>query len=248
MAISLLKWSTNISYRHSESNMEETKHIVISLGGSLIVPDEIDVAFIKDFVDTIREYVSRGFLFVIITGGGKICRKYNKSVEEIVSPTKDDLDWIGIAATRLNAEFVRVLFGDLAYHRVILDPDTMQGIYSPVIVGGGWKPGNSSDLAAVHAAATLSAKKVVNLSNIDYAYDKDPKKFPDAVKIEKTSWPDFRKFLPKEWEPGLNSPFDPLAAEHAESIGLEVAIMNGKNIENFKKYLDGEEFLGTIIK
>jgi uridylate kinase len=93
----------------------------------------------------------------------------------------------------------------------------------------------------------VGAKKVINLSNIDYAYDKDPNKFPDAEIIKESTWGDFRKLLPTEWDPGLNAPFDPIAAERAEELGLEVVIMNGKNIENLKKYLDGGEFVGTVI-
>lgn len=228
--------------------MEGSKHIVISLGGSLVVPDEINTEFLNLFVTTIKEYIAKGYKFVIITGGGKVCRRYNEALEKIVSPTKEDLDWLGIAATRLNSELVRIAFGDLAYEKVVLDPDIMPETDKPVIMSAGWKPGNSSDLAAVHCAASLGAKKLINLSNIDYAYNKDPKKFPDAIKIEKSSWSDFLKILPTEWSPGLNVPFDPIAAKEAESLGLEVVIMNGKNIDNLKKYLDGSAFIGTVIK
>ena len=128
-----------------------------------------------------------------------------------------------------------------------MDPDQIPETEASVLVGGGWKPGNSSDLAAIHAAKSVGAKKVINLSNIDYAYDKDPKKFPDAVKIEQSSWEDFMKILPMEWSAGLNAPFDPIAAREAQALGLEVAIMNGKNIENLKHYLDGDAFIGTVI-
>ena len=128
-----------------------------------------------------------------------------------------------------------------------MDPDSVPKTDKPVIVGAGWKPGNSSDLAAIHCAISVGAKKVVNLSNIDYVYNKDPKKYNDAVKIEKISWKDLIQLLPKTWEPGLNSPFDPVAAEKAQSAGIEVAIMNGKPIDNLAKYLNGEKFFGTII-
>lgn len=227
--------------------METDKHIVISLGGSLIFPDDIDSVFVKDFIKTISEYVDKGFKFVIITGGGKICRRYNSSIEEITNPTTTDLDWLGIAITRVNAEFVRIGFGDLAYQTIILDPDNIPDTNKPVLIGAGWKPGNSSDLAAVHCAGSVGAKKVINLSNIDYAYDKDPKKFSDAQIIKEISWADFRKLLPTEWNPGLNAPFDPVAAQKAEELGIEVSILNGKNIENLKNYLNGEEFIGTVI-
>lgn len=226
--------------------MEE--RIVISLGGSLIVPDEIDVEFILKFVSLIKKYTSKGFKFAIITGGGKICRRYNEAAEKIVTPSKSDLDWLGIAATRLNSELIRISFGDLAFDKVILDPNLVPKTDKSIILGGGWKPGNSSDLAAIQCAISLGAKKVINLSNIDYVYDKDPKKYNDAVKIENISWADLRRLLPKEWDPGLSAPFDPIAAEKAESMGIEVDILNGRNISSLEKCLNGDTFLGTRIK
>ena len=226
--------------------MEKT--IVISLGGSLIFPESINVSFLKGFVDLIKSQINQGFKFVIITGGGKVCRNYNNAVKDILNPSNDDLDLIGIAATRLNAEFIRVLFGDLAYNKIILDPDSVPEFNEPIILGGGWKPGNSSDLAAVHIAKSINSKIILNLSNIDYVYNKDPKKHEDAVKIEESNWSDFRKLLPNEWDPGLNAPFDPIAAKKAEELGLEVVIMNGNNLDNLKNYLDGLNFIGTKIK
>lgn len=228
--------------------MDKGEHIVISLGGSLIVPGDIDVSFLKNFISAISEYAKEGTKFVIITGGGRIARNYTLASKEISNPTNDHLDWIGIATTRLNAELVKVGFGDLADENIIFDPDNIQKTQKPIIVGGGWKPGNSSDLAAVHSANTVGAKKIINLSNIDYVYDKDPRYNKDAQKFENISWGEFRKLLPNEWDPGLNSPFDPIAAKKAEELGLEVVIMNGKNIDNLKNFLDGKEFVGTVIK
>lgn len=228
--------------------MNNNRQIVISLGGSLIIPDDIDVDFIKLFVETVKEYVSHGFSFLIVTGGGKICRKYNNSLKEVVNASNEDLDWMGIATTRLNAEFIRICFGDLAFNKVILDPDFIPETTKPIIVGGGWKPGNSSDLAAVYSAKSIGAKTIINLSNINFVYDKDPKKFSDAKAIDKMSWDNFRSLFQTDWDPGLNSPFDPIAAKEAESLELEVVIMNGKDIENLKAYLDDKPFIGTVIK
>lgn len=228
--------------------MNEQKPIIISLGGSLIVPNEIDTAFLKEFVSLLTSYVEKGFRFIIITGGGRLSRTYTLSAKEITTPTNIDLDWIGIASTRLNAEFVRVLFGEHAHSEIIFNPEHIPETDRPIILGGGWKPGNSSDLAAVACAESSCATKVINLSNIDYVYDKDPRYNPDAVKIESISWAEFRTLLPNEWDPGLNAPFDPIAARHAEERGLEIVIMNGKNIENLKHYLDGEAFIGSVIK
>ncbi|MEK7564244.1 MAG: UMP kinase [Patescibacteria group bacterium] len=225
--------------------MEET--IIISLGGSLIVPEDIDVSFLKDFKSLILEQVSKGKKFAIVTGGGRTCRKYQNAAKEITETTTEDLDWIGISTCNLNAELLRVVFNKDAHDKVILDLSQNFFLESPIVIGGALEPGHSSDMDAMLAAKNLGAKKIINLSNIDYAYDKDPNKFPDAKKLEKVSWAEYRTFIPEKWIAGLSTPFDPIASKMAEAEGIEVIIMNGKNIPNLAKCLNGEEFMGTVI-
>jgi uridylate kinase len=225
--------------------MEET--IVISLGGSLIVPDQIDTDFLKNFRTLILSHVEKGKKFLIITGGGKICRKYINSAKELANPSNEDLDWIGIASLKLNAELVRVIFGKYACDKVISNLGTHFDFEKPIVIGSAYEPGRSTDWDAVLGAKTIRAKKIINLSNIDYVYDSDPKVNPEAKKIEKISWEEYRSLIPKECSPGLNSPFDPMASKMAEEAGIEVVIMNGKNIANLEKCLNGEKFMGTII-
>ena len=222
--------------------------VVISLGGSLIVPDQVDHEFLKSFRDLIVSQIEKGKKFVIITGGGKVCRNYQDAAQKIKSMTSDELDWLGIYSTRFNAEFVKILFEDLAEENIILDPTLPVNLTRSVVLGGGWTPGRSTDYEAVMLGKQLGAKLIINLSNIDYAYDKDPKIFPDAKKIESISWADYRALIPGEWNPGLSTPFDPIASQMAEGYDLEVVIMNGKNIANLEKCLNGEAFVGTHIK
>jgi uridylate kinase len=222
----------------------EDETIIISLGGSLIVPDNIDVDFLKDFKNLILSQIEKpastrgdsstrggGKKFVIITGGGKTCRKYQEVAKKISNPTDFELDILGIKALNLNAELVRILFKEC----------------KNVEIYGAEKPGNSTDFVATQKAKNIGAKKVINLSNTDYVYDSDPKVNPNAKKIEKISWANYRKLIPSEWNPGLNSPFDPIASKMAEENEIEVVIMNGKPIDNLANYLKGEKFLGTVI-
>lgn len=231
-----------------EEKSSKNNFNIISLGGSLIFPEEIDVVFIKSFIDFIKEEVRQGKRYIIITGGGKIARKYQKATSEIGDYSNEDIDWIGIQATIINANFLRILLKDLAHPNVIINPFEAGDIKKPVVIAGGWKPGWSTDYDAVEMAKIFGAKKIANLSNIDYAYDKDPKIYSDAKKIEKISWADFRKIIPGKWAPGLNSPFDPMAAKNAEEAGIEVGILNGKDLENLKNYFNGLPFKGTVIK
>ena len=220
---------------------------IISLGGSLVMPDAIDTAFVSELRATIQERIAAGERFVLIIGGGKVCRRYQEAARTLGADSQEAQDWVGIYATRLNAELVRVAFGSDAHHELVLDPEVLPSVTAPIAVGAGWKPGHSTDFDAVLMAEKSGAKRIVNLSNIDYVYDKDPQQFPDAKRIEQANWKEFRAILPKEWTPGVNVPFDPVAAKHAEALGLKVVIMNGKPLSNLKNYLTGGVFKGSVI-
>ncbi|MDF1497871.1 MAG: UMP kinase [Patescibacteria group bacterium] len=221
---------------------------IISLGGSLIVPDEIDFKFIKKFNKLIIKKVKTGNKFIIVCGGGGLNRKYNEAAKKVKKLSNEELDWIGIYATIYNSELIRILFENLAHSEIITNPHIKVSTKKPIIIGAGYKPGWSTDYDAVYLAKTYGAKKIANLSNIDYAYDKDPKKFKNAKPIKKTNWKEFRKIVGNKWEPRMNKPFDPIASREAEKLGLEVSILNGKKIKNFENYLDEKKFVGTVIK
>jgi uridylate kinase len=86
------------------------------------------------------------------------------------------------------------------------------------------------------------------MSNIKQVYDKDPKQFPDATPIEHTNWADFRKIVGDEWTPGLNAPFDPIAAKKAQELGVKVIVLHGEDFANLDNYFNGKEFVGTVIE
>jgi uridylate kinase len=226
---------------------------IINLGGSLIVPDNIDTDFLKEFREIILEQVEKhDQKFVFITGGGKTARRYANAAQEICSDIEDeDKDWLGIHATRLNAHLIRTIFREYAHPKINKNPHDLEDFFQckrPIMIAAGWRPGFSTDYDTVLLARYLNIQKVVNLSNIDYVYDKDPKKFPDAVKIEEMSWAEFRKINTNKWSPGLNAPFDPIAAEYAEKTDIHAVTLSGANLDNLRAYLNGEKFMGTLIK
>ncbi|MFA5994090.1 MAG: UMP kinase [Parcubacteria group bacterium] len=228
----------------------EQKMVIISLGGSLIVPEEIDWEFVRYFKVLIEEQIAKGFKFILITGGGKTARKYIDAAAKVDDINNEDKDWIGIHATRMNAHFIRTIFRENAHPRINKNPHDLEDFYDfkeSVLVAAGWRPGFSTDFDAVILAKYLGIKKIINLSNIDYVYEQDPRKFPDAEKIEKISWADFRQMVGDTWDPGMSAPFDPIASKEAQANGLEVAILNGKNLSNLKDYLEGRTAQGTII-
>lgn len=223
------------------------ERIIVSLGGSLVVPDQINGDFLKRFRDIILKKIGEGFSFCIIVGGGKTARRYQEAASSVTTLSAADLDWLGIHATRLNAQLLRTLFTSEVYPHIIKNPEADIDISKPVIIAAGWQPGFSTDYDAVLIAKNLGTYRIANLLDVDYVYDKDPKKYADAKKFERLSWSEFRTMIPDQWDPGLSSPFDPIAAKQAEALGLEVAILNGAHLERFEAYLDGGPFDGSVI-
>jgi Uridylate kinase len=162
--------------------------------------------------------------------------------------SRDDLDWLGIHSSRLNAHLVRTIFRDIAHPHIVKNFDIIRKAEESVVVAAGWKPGWSTDYDAVLLCEDYGVDEVINLSNVTEVYDKDPKKFDDAKPISKISWADFRKIVGDEWSPGLNAPFDPIAAKKAQELGVKVVIMSGHNFDNIEKYFRDEEFVGTVIE
>lgn len=224
-----------------------TEMLILSLGGSLIYPKEIDVTYLKKFRALILSSVRQGKTFGIICGGGAICREYINKANQIVplQPLQNDI--IGIATTRTNGQLVRELFGDEAYKWVVIDYNKKIPTDKKIVIGAGWLPGCSTDKDAVLMAKMFDAKTVINLTNVDYVYDKDPRKFSDAKPIRKATWKEFKKIVGGEWKAGMNLPFDPVAAALAEKEKMRVIVLNGADLANLENCLEGKVFVGTVI-
>jgi uridylate kinase len=224
---------------------------VISLGGSIVAPDKVDISFLKDFVSLIRSFIEAdsGRRFIFVIGGGGPARQWQSAYREINgSAAKDDeADWIGIMATRLNAQLVKAMMSEWCNQEVVTNPCKVDPLTCRVLIAAGWKPGFSTDYDAVLLAERFKADAVLNLSNIEKVYTADPKTDPSARPIDKISWQDFRVMIGDEWIPGKNVPFDPVASRHAEKIGIKVICASGRDLVNLKKILSGDDFTGTII-
>lgn len=234
-------------------NSNDKKRLVISVGGSLIVPNGgIDTKFLQRFNDFIREQLSRqpAGQFFLVAGGGRTAKHYIEAGQEVVGHklTPDDLDWLGVHASRMNAHLVRTIFRDLAHPFVIKHYDIIRKVTEPIGVAAGWKPGWSTDYCAVLLCQDYGASEIINLSNIDKVYDKDPNKFTDAKPIDRISWGGFRKIVGDTWIPRMNAPFDPIASKLASELGIKVIILNGHNFENLRNYFEGKPFVGTVIE
>ncbi|MEI6478883.1 MAG: UMP kinase [bacterium] len=221
--------------------------IVISVGGSLIVPEAIDTDFIKALKAIIDREIDLGKKFIIICGGGRTSRNYQQAAQKVTKLRNNDIDWLGIHSTRLNAQLIKTIFLPKVEEVVVHDPHEKIDFRKPILIAAGWKPGWSTDYDAVLLAKRFKATKVINLSNINYVCDKDPKKHADAKPVLKITWKDYRKVIPSKWTPGLNSPFDPIASKEAQKNKIEVAVISGENLNQINNFIHDKPFEGTLI-
>lgn len=216
--------------------------IVISLGGSRIIPKDIDVDFLLELRKVILRKISSSpkEKIAIVCGGGFLARMYQNSLRTILSNSitkestrkKSDnitLDKVGILATKMNAFLVKSMFSGIKNVKV----------YSGTV------PGHSTDFVATTIASKHKSSSVINFSNIKYVYDKDPRLHKDARKIERISYAEFEKQFGKEWIPGKNVPFDPKALSLAKKKRIKIFFSD--SVSDLEELFSGKSS-GTIIE
>lgn len=223
------------------------KVVIIALGGSIIYPDKIDYFYLKKFKQLLAPFLKRKIKFVLVIGGGKLAREYQNTAGKIAVLKDADKDWLGVRATRLNAELLRLVFNNNADPVIIDARYKIKKLKYPITIASGWKPGWSTDYVAIALAQDFNAKEVIIAGKPSYVYDKDHARYKNAVPYFNLSWKDYGKLAPKKWSPGTHAPVDPVAARLARKEKINAIIVNGKNLKNFNDLLSGKNFQGTII-
>ena len=222
---------------------------VISLGGSVFVPQTaVDVGYLRCFRVFLKKQIKKSNKFVLVVGGGGVCREYQAAAVKIAKASQNDRDWVGIYSTWLNAQLLRVIFSKEA-EPVIFDQRFKFKKFSkkPLIVAAGWQPGWSTDFIAAQISVDMGIKRVINLTNLPFVYTVDPRKDKTAKPIKTINWKDYFKVICPKWSPGMHSPFDPVASKLAQKNGLEVIVASGKDLANLAKIINGQSFRGTTI-
>ena len=207
-----------------------------------------DAYFLKQLDSLVSGYAKKGRKVVIVVGGGKTARHYIDAARKVHKVTSEDLDWMGIHATRLNGHLLRTIFRKFAHPVVIKNPTRVPKKWDgKVLIAAGWKPGWSTDYVACRIAKQLGVDTVINASNIDYVYNADPNKDKKAKPMKEMRWVDYRKMVGSRWDPGLSLPFDPIASKFCHTHKIDVAVVGG-NMTNLKKLIEGKSFKGTMLK
>jgi len=221
---------------------------VISLGGSIIFPGELNIPFLKKFSNFIKREIKKGKRFIIVAGGGELARHYQKRASRICQISNEEKDWLGILATKINAYLLKAIFKKFAHPQIFDKRKKIKKFQNyPLIMASGWKPGRSTDFVAVQIAADFKLNTVINIGKAPYVYTKDFRKYPEAKPIKAISWLEYLNLISSSWRPGLHVPIDPVAAKLAKREKIKVIVV-GEDLKNLKKVLEGKNFKGTILE
>jgi uridylate kinase len=223
--------------------------VVISIGGSILAPEEFSLEYITSLAAMLKRITENNKIFIVV-GGGVVARKYIKIARDL-GANEIALDEIGIAATRLNARIMIAALGEYSCPEPIetFDEALIEAKQFPIIVMGGTHPGHTTDAVAMMLAEFIGADKFVNATSVDGVYTADPKLDPNAKKLDKLT-PDrlIEITFQGSHTAGPHVVIDPLAARIIKRSGILSYVVDGRNLNELENAITGKEFNGSIIE
>lgn len=222
--------------------------VVVSIGGSILIPDKDDSSYIRELSALLRELV-QDFQIVVICGGGKISRYYANTGRELGGDTFQ-LDELGIMITRANAGLLRIALGDLRVEELPLDAERAAALSAPgnVVVMGGTVPGHTTDAVSSMVAKALGADRIVNATSVDAVYSEDPRHNPDAERYTDMTIDQLAGIVYSEHGAGKSSVFDPLGIRIAKENAIDIVIVDGRDLGELANAIRGQGFRGTLVR
>lgn len=222
--------------------------VVISLGGSILIPGENDGEFLAKLANLLKE-LSKTYQLYVVCGGGKIARYYINTARAM-GRSEFDLDTLGIMTTRINAKMLQLALQELAEDKI---PETVEeaatmGAEGRIVIMGGTVPGHTTDGVSAALAEAVGAQRIINATSVDGVYTADPKKDPRAEKIKNMTFAELNEMLKGDHDAGKSGVFDAMGAEIVMRRRLPLLIVSGRDLEEMKRAISGSlEINGTII-
>ncbi|MCL5437526.1 MAG: UMP kinase [Candidatus Thermoplasmatota archaeon] len=222
--------------------------IAISIGGSILVPDNEDTSYIKQLASALLDMLP-SYKFLVVCGGGKIARYYI-TIGRALGADESSLDELGIEVTRLNARLLITALGEKAYYKPAesIDEARLASNNYPIVVMGGTHPGQTTDAVAALAAEKIKAARIINATSVDGVYTDDPRTNPAAKRIDRMTFKELMdKVVYAKMEAGSSFIFDPLGAKLISRSRIPTAVVFGRDIQQLVNAVRGQPFVGTMI-
>ena len=230
------------------SGMNNQPRVAINTGGSIIAPDQLDAAFLRQMSDLLVE-VTRTYDLLVVVGGGRTARRYIETCREL-GADENYLDRVGIDATRLNARLLISAMQEKVHRDVpsTVDDALRASSEYPIVVMGGTHPGHTTDTVSAMLAERSGARELLILTNVDGVYTTDPRKDPDAERLPRITTSQLVDIVSEgQYKAGSTAVVDPVAAGIIHRAGILTKVMDGRDLDQVSAALAGDDFIGTVV-
>jgi uridylate kinase len=221
--------------------------VVLRVGGS-VVASPINTALISKYVALLRTLNEQGDEVAVVVGGGSLARELI-TVAKNLGLDEQAQDEIAISVSRVFAQLFLKKLGKMSCRSVPLTVDEGADCLNEgkILVMGGLRPGMTTDTVAALIADRINADLLVKGTDQDGVYNKDPKKYGDAVKLNHLSFNDLANvFSESKHKAGIHRIFDPEAVNILKRKRVRLVVVNGFAPENILAAVNGKT-VGTVI-
>lgn len=223
------------------------KKIVLSLGGSVLVPS-LESNTIQRYKEALIE-ISREYALCVVIGGGGEARRYITAARELgIDETASDE--LGIAVTRLNAALLIGALGEAAYPKIATNYEEARTFseHGKIVVMGGVTPAQTTDAVSAVLAESMHADVMINATSVDGIYSADPKKAPDARRYDYLTPEELIRIIAGErMNAGANTVIDLVAAKIIQRSGIPLVVVDGRDPQYLKRTILEGTFSGTVV-
>lgn len=218
------------------------------IGGS-VVASPPNPELIRKYAELISDLRSRGHEVAVVVGGGRLAREFISWAHEL-GLSEQEQDELAISVSRLFAQMLAMRIGGYEWRTVptTIEEATRMLNERGVVIMGGIKPGMTTDAVAALIASEVKAEMIVKATDQDGVYTKDPRKYPNAKKINELSFEELDKMLAEDrHRAGIHQIIDPEAARMLREKRIKTVVVNGFRPENILLAIGGAA-VGTVIQ
>jgi uridylate kinase len=233
------------------------KRVLVKFSGEALAGEEgygIDTSILKYIANEIKELVDNGIEVAIVVGGGNIIRGVSAAKDGIIKRTSGD--YMGMLATVINGVAIQEALESIGVESRLQSAIDMHQIGESFIVrrarrhlekgrvvvfaAGTGNPYFTTDTAATLRASEIEADLLIKATKVDGVYDKDPKKFEDAKKLDEIS---YDRALSEHIRV-----MDDTAIALAKENNLPIIVCNMFEKGNLLSIINGDYSLCSIVK
>jgi uridylate kinase len=229
--------------------MARTNPVVVNVGGSIVAPESIDTGFLTE-ISKVLSRSAEGSGMLLVVGGGRTARRYIDACREL-GASEEQLDLVGIEATRLNARLLITAVGPLAFQDVPVSVEQAleASVEHPIVVMGGTRPGQTTDAVSAQLAKQGGAEELLILTNVDGVYTADPREDPSAERLQRLTTAQLVAIVSGvDYRAGSTAVVDPLAARIIHEADIRTKVLDGRDLAQVEAALTGDDFVGTLVQ